>query len=340
MNYAINEDPYGDEAKFLRLHLAEIFQTEHLSLFPVMNSRDQQKQTKSTNTMPIDTRLYGMKGFLNNIGNIQNTCYANSLLQILLNQESVVNLCLNTLENQDNLLPCETELLKLINSYKDQSNSSNLSSVEFKSHISNEFKSNQQQDAHHFLLEVYNKFEDTIKILYQFQNRIENYCTNCNNKYDQSLLDINLMITVKDKEYNFENLLDKYSLPVISKIECACKKYLYEKKMFYNICKFLILHFNLFDYSPELQRSLKKRKFNIKNFNENQRIRYGKYFFRAIGAILHHGDSINHGHYSSIILKNNEWIHVTDTIIEPLNVKSLINHQSNCNIYLLFLEKL
>lgn len=118
MRYKINEQRNEDEAKFLRLHLAQIIRSGQISLFPVISCNE---QLKLSSAVQIQSMTYQMKGFKNvakiNNSENKNTCYANSLLQIILNQSHLTDICLQTFLTP-NLQPHEDALLQLIHSYK------------------------------------------------------------------------------------------------------------------------------------------------------------------------------------------------------------------------------
>lgn len=77
------------------------------------------------------------------------------------------------------------------------------------------------------------------------------------------------------------------------------------------------------------------QKINVKLNNPSNEIKINNEFFKISNIIMHRGQDINTGHYSSIICKNeSEWIFVNDSIIDKKQ-PCIIN-----NPYILFLEKL
>lgn len=95
-----------------------------------------------------------------------NTCYANSLLQIILNQKQITNICSTAYQNN--------ALLELILSYNNSNNHSNLSSIQFKNSIDIRYKSTAQQDVQEFFTATCNKFPDTIKSCFNLFRQIGN----------------------------------------------------------------------------------------------------------------------------------------------------------------------
>ena len=57
--------------------------------------------------------------------------------------------------------------------------------------------------------------------------------------------------------------------------------------------------------------------------------------YKIISSILHHGNTINEGHYTNILIKNNEFIQINDT---KINHFKWINDVTE--FYVIFLEEI
>lgn len=286
-----------------------------------------------------------IKGFIN-IPNSQNenTCYANSLLQIILNQSYLTDICLQTFLSQD--LPShENALLQLIRSYQYSANHYLLSSYQFKSSIDARLGTPQQQDVQEFFTEVCNKFENIFTPCFNFTIQTERKClnSNCKLNYYSKLPQTasTTPIVIENKPYNFEDILTNYSKWNSTVIECNNYKSNVQEKNTLDLStnKYLVLQFSLFNFNRLTQTFWKNTNFSVNNIANNT-LNYNGNIYRAIGGIFHEGISLDHGHYKAIVLRNNNWYFVEDARIQKENwTTSNITNLMNSNLYLLFLEK-
>lgn len=348
IQYQINKNNKVDEVKSLRIHLAKIFRTKKISLFPIVNQNQinridkivKPKIVKPNQISQFDNKnKNNMKGFINPPG--ANACYANSVMQIILNRKPIVDHYLNSYKSQNNQYSHYQMLLDLISNYQ-LPNQISLSTIEFKKCVGDMFKSDQQQDAQEFFSSLCKKFGNSLFPFFEFTHRIERRCTGerCDKTYQtQEHNNIVLIVDIKNEIYDFKNLLNDYVTWRDSEIKCdKCNEYIQEKcTIIHTNSKYLVLHFNLFHYDDS--KVQKCSNFNIININNNI-IDYNKSRYRAVGMILHSGSTPNVGHYTSLVFKNNKWLYANDEELSEIYWPDFYKKNIGFNSYILFLEKI
>lgn len=236
-------------------------------------------------------------------------------------------------------------MLKLIHSYQNSENHSLLSSYQFKSSIDERFENSQQQDVQESFTEVCNRFQNILEPYFYFTIQIKQKCLNsyCKQKYNttQSEIASSTQVVIENKPYHFHDILTNYSKWNDTDIKCKnCKSDVQGKNILdLSTNKYLVLQFQLFKYYQHTQSFSKNTNFLV-NDVENGTLNYYGYNYHAIGGIFHKGDSLNQGHYTALVLRNNNWYYTEDHKIQKVNWKTNnITEIQNSNLYLLFLER-
>lgn len=296
------------------------------------------------------------------IENNSNSCYLNSILQIIFTVEQLNTYIMNKEfeVNKKNVIFIAYKNL-LENIYENTTfidNEHILESEQFKKMIgvsSGYELDSGQHDAHEILIRVLNVFheglkeskydnmdknkkgEDTLKRVgnkkWVEENKLEQYsiinkifkgqlrskitCCNCyteNNIFDSFSC---IPLTIEDTIQESLNTFGKIEL--INYFCDVCKKNTNAEKenIFCILPKFLFLNVCRFEY--------KDGKFNknMKKIEWSNEIEIDDQKFKLKGLILHHGNSIDYGHYSSIVTYNDDLLHINDENISVVIDKDI-----------------
>ncbi len=304
--------------------------------------------------------------------NNYNSCYLNSVLQLLLNI-SQLNI---TLRKEINGKPTNNETLLLYayrnileNIYTDTrndivDNENILESDQFKTVLNKIMKGGlgmDQHDTHEILIFILNIFHEGLKCsirenglkkcedkirniasvkwlqeqnkkkysiinkLFKGQLRTKITCLTCftEDNIFESFIDIGIIMTSEKLEYCLQSFCNIEKLE--EKRPCKrCKKNTEATKevTFCRLPQYLIININRFN---DTHGTLSKNKKNIQFPLENLEMKcfsgipsdVVKYKINSI--ILHHGNDISYGHYTTIISRKNKWYHINDEDVQEIN---------------------
>lgn len=250
------------------------------------------------------------------IGNIGNTCYLNSAVQLL---------CLNP------------QFLRMENI----SHNPNLAIKKIKSTlsgISSRFRGFTQEDSGEALILLLEHYGNKFRILpkYEFSEKTRVRCKlmRClneeitNRKSNVLLLDIDNNKTLNDC---YQQLKNAVKLQGDNAWNCPkCKESLVASKRFYfdNWSKYLIIGLKRFQYQGTRY---------VKNSNPVQIPYEWNHGYKLRGAIIHSG-SINGGHYICVGEKNGKWYLFNDSSASQITNVTVLNNYLQ-NSYFILYEK-
>ncbi|XP_052126343.1 uncharacterized protein LOC127750007 [Frankliniella occidentalis] len=259
---------------------------------------------------PLMTGSWG--GFINS----GVTCYVNSTLQLLLHIDPFFEWLKNSQFDAESVSSTVRELSKLHRSQRTVDPKPLLSWLNY---ISPKLRNDTQEDAHEFLDGLLKCFQAENQHL--DKNIVE--CTFGSNLTVTITCEVCTYTSSERKELNvqyFSLLINK-----AGSVEDALQQYLHSSgmKSYCRYCKsdtskrqdtsidksspFLILHLKRFIMGENYGSSKLCRKIQINravNFNGKQ--------FRLAAIVMHHGTSMNSGHYTALCRREEEWWHYND----------------------------
>lgn len=260
-------------------------------------------------TMKKANSYHEFRGYTND----QNGCYANSSIQCLFNVPQVKHLILNSHASilRDSLLQ-----------YKTANRNQELSLIKLRSKYYKNEQAFRQQDAAEFIGKLFDD-KETSYLGNLFQYNETNYikCTKCNynniqtHKYTMK----DLIIPEREPNHLYEiqelldyNLYEKFQdLPNVTCDYCQSIKQ--KQTIFSNFNLGVIFFLTLFD--SKNGKKMNNIKFNLNSINQNN-ITLDKNIYEFSSAILHHGSSIQNGHYTSILKKNTKYYYADDERVQ------------------------
>jgi len=278
--------------------------------------------------------------------NIGNSCYFNSSIQ----------LCklIKNIEFQDSNCTENSFIRDIQNLFENNDEISNY--LKLYTYISSKLQYQQlsQQDSSEVVQFIVDKFVDLIsdknKLLSIFNQII--FCSNCSyyricNEQKESMLishELNNSSsdTIEFLDF-FKNIISIQNIDNLN-TECKCDSPKAQiQTIFTSLPEYLFINVGRCDYTTRkiYKKLLFNSDFNIDNpiHLENSikgiDIRKKNNHYILIGIIIHHGETSNSGHYSSIIKHNEEWIYCDDLRIVKIDINNEMEYiQKNCCVLL------
>lgn len=278
--------------------------------------------------------LFSMLDRIRGLPNLGNTCYLNSIIQILLNMQCLkkylfsIELC-----DREYCLPCG--LRRLLEWYLGKGTGDITRFLTCLMINNKEYRNNDQHDTYLIFLYIINIRVDNhlnfnLFKYFMIDSTSTLQCTKCKKKSRRSekmnSLSLEYTSTLQGSIHKY---LEKEVLS--DKIECTnCntssyfKKYLRIKKT----SKILVIHIKRFTSDYYKLKKISKDIEIPDTLNINRKI------YRIFGFIVHKGN-INNGHYRSFLINSREWYMFDDTLVKSVNIKEYLNQA-----YVIFYERI
>ena len=250
------------------------------------------------------------------LDNLGNTCYMNSVLQLIINDNNISEYL-----KKNSHLPVISEFVNFMNEYSESNNS--LSPKKLKKIIEKYnpmFKGYQQHDANELLLTIFNMIKSQNKLPFEFtmeqtiKCKLRTCLTVTKPKYETMFnlyLYVNNIESLKqaflcnkrEKLGSYEDVGNRYYCG-----KCKEKRIAVKYNKIYTYPETLLIVLNRFTIMGKLNHNIETlRDFLI---NDNH--------YKLVGFILHYG-SCNGGHYVYVGYKNNNWFLCNDSSISLIN---------------------
>jgi ubiquitin C-terminal hydrolase len=294
-----------------------------MDLIPVINGYNHQKYTNQKYIPENIIRTYI------GISNPGNTCYLNSILQILLSLDSFNNELIKNvnISNKDYIdffhdyismiLFCRRKPKSMddtisISKFIDNEHVLDIDNFKFNfDKLINGGLSNDQHDAHEIMIKILELLHEVLKTerpyivnkMFRGQTQSKIICKNCNTNTFTFSTFMNLSVYIDENVHDVSSAIDQCILPeYISEFHCQyCNRFTSADKVtsFSRLPNYLIIHMNRFKpVSTEFGIEYSKNNQGIKL---NQEIVIEQTHYVIKGAIFHHSGCINYGHYTSVI---------------------------------------
>jgi len=248
--------------------------------------------------------------------NLGNTCYMNSVLQVLLSIDKFVDILIEDNINSDIL----NSFIRIIN---DKSNKSFKQEIDKKNCI---FRGFSQHDAHEFMEYIINEFMESksrlselIKELFTGTTNSYLYCSRCPNveKKEEKYISITLELSnISNKNIDLLDCFEEYS-----KYERLDENNMWKCSKCYNI--------NKARKKMELNTVPNIVIITLKRFMGNNKINIPVEIYeyiiledvkmKLVGTVNHYG-GLHGGHYVSHGLRNNKWYLFNDNSYNEVNI--------------------
>ncbi|KAL4097797.1 hypothetical protein QTP88_022511 [Uroleucon formosanum] len=229
------------------------------------------------------------------------SCYANASLQMIFNCHYIIN---QLVQNEEH-----SALTKLAKSYLSQQNP--LNSIPLRRSLGQHFNYVQQQDAAEFINALL-CHSDSLKNCLKHELISILTCLNCYDVRTNKTPNYILPLAVTENKVTLNSLFNEFSKEIILEINCSN-------------CRITGNHSKVMNVSSTRQYLC----IQLQLWNELQEKMY-----RICSAICHHGESLHHGHYTSLIKKSNLWFRCND-----LTSNKERWSRGGKDIYMLILEK-
>ena len=265
------------------------------------------------------------KGFANNDGV---SCYANSILQCLLQHNSVRNACVGSRY---------TELHDLVNSYVDHTKMGYLSSRSIRRLLGAPFSVNSQQDAAEFL-EALAIFCTPIRNCLDYTIRTYLRCSNCiyTSSRDESNIILPLVIPPGSTSVRLNELLSNlgsWETMVGSHCStCNADGAVYQTRQeLFTASELLVVQLKVYVFRDD--GSPQKLRISVRDATSSS-IDVRGHRYKVQNIVSHHGPSMLSGHYTSYHKQNRGWMLVNDCHLTRMS-----KPQTSSDVYIVLYAK-
>ena len=265
------------------------------------------------------------KGFANNDGV---SCYANSILQCLLQHNSVRNACVGSRY---------AELRDLANNYVDRTKMGYLSSKSVRRLLGAPFSVNSQQDAAEFL-EALAIFCAPVRNCLDYTIRMYLQCSNCtyNSSRDENNFILHLVIPAGSTSVRLNELLsDLGNWETMEGSHCStCNAdgAVYQTRQeLIAASELLVIQLKVYIFGDD--GLLHKLRISVCDVTSSS-INVQGHRYKVQNIISHHGPSMLSGHYTSYHQQNRGWMLVNDCHLTRMS-----KPQTNSDVYIVLYAK-
>lgn len=260
--------------------------------------------------------------------NLGNTCYMNSLLQVLINTPGVHY---QLHENRHECgSPCLTCDLRQVSEMARRGGAAPRSLVSHLPMVSKTFKPFRQQDPHELFLLLLGKVDAGVKSL--FEGKLNSTVT-CSRNHASSTVEpfFNLSLDISSSS-SLQGALTQFfapdsNIPGYNCVQCHKKVSISKKYSLDSLPSVLSIQLNRFNAFAQ--------KIN-KNINFDDLLKVNGQDFELYGIVEHLGGSINSGHYIAYVkAPNGSWYKADDSFVSTSRVDQIKNVRPYLLFYLL-----
>ncbi|KAJ8685827.1 hypothetical protein QAD02_021620 [Eretmocerus hayati] len=251
------------------------------------------------------------------------SCYANSLVQCLVNCWDIRN----KFENSPEPNPITKVLMEYSRGLEYQD------IMRLRSFAGEMYSEPEQQDVTEFLMDLCNKSPNLSKIMEHeiVETRICPLCGDVANDVPLHNLIYPLALPNKLKKRNLMEIFNQLNDTDIKCSNLNCSGIRKSKSYLMNIGEHIIFQFKIFK-NYESGKTYKITGLTMKNIQEEFKI--GNCTYRVESVILHPGNSINSGHYTSLLRSQGKWI-----LADGMTVRESLWNECDGNPFVLFSKK-
>ena len=262
---------------------------------------------------------------MNGLINIGNTCYMNSVLQLLFNSDGFKN----------TIKKSKSSKIKVLYNLFEQSKTKCVAEIEFKKIIGeyyNIFKNNYQHDSFEFLIYLFelvnNECNNRLKNIFEIKTNVNIKCKmrSCLNERDHKEYNYYLILPLtNDLSESYRQYKTIIKFTDNNKIECdKCNNKTPSRKLIST------------EQWPNEIIIILKRFDNYRKLNNDIFIPINwRHNYRLIGGIIHIG-SLDNGHYIYFGYRNNKWYLYNDSKVSIINNLEALLKQSYILHYVKF----
>jgi ubiquitin C-terminal hydrolase len=261
------------------------------------------------------------------------SCYANSIVQALLQMKALTDL----LDSEQDFL--SVEISQLRSQLTTKSQQSKYGTKMLRQLVGEEFRKDEQQDVHEFFIKLFMRLPDSARRLFEFERHYTSRCRKCLKLTSRTSQTVHCYETYPNANDKFSNLFPKSDF--VFGVECPqCGKIsTQDKSMKIQLGaeqKYLVVLLNLFTFNKKDKKPQRISDRIIDGFNSANNVRLFGKTFSTIAAIRHQGETTKEGHYTCCIRSNNGWFEISDSIVTDFISQRFVQKLSN--VYMLFLE--
>ncbi|KAL4088990.1 hypothetical protein QTP88_024068 [Uroleucon formosanum] len=248
------------------------------------------------------------------------SCYANASLQMIFNCHYIIN---QLVQNEEH-----SALTKLAKSYLSQQNP--LNSIPLRRSLGQHFNHVQQQDAAEFINALL-CHSDSLKNCLKHELISILTCLNCYDVRTNKTPNYILPLAVTENKVTLNSLFNEFSKEIILEINCSNCRITGNHSKVMNVSstrQYLCIQLQLWNELQEKMHNVSLISLSTTSLKVDEKM------YRICSAICHHGESLHHGHYTSLIKKSNLWFRCND-----LTSNKERWPRGGKDIYMLILEK-